>query len=81
MIVNVLFFAEARDRAGRSAEPLELVDGAHLEEVLALIQRRHPELAPLWAHLAIAVDGVLAPRGAALREGAEIALLPPVSGG
>jgi molybdopterin synthase catalytic subunit len=81
MIVNVLYFAEARDRAGRPEEPLEIADGARLEDALTLIQRRRPELLALWAHLAVAVDGVLAPRGAALRDGAEIALLPPVSGG
>ena len=81
MIVNVLYFAEARDRARRSSEPMEMADGARLEDALAMITRRRPELAPLWAHLAVAVDGVLAPRSSALRDGAEIALLPPVSGG
>jgi len=81
VIVNVLYFAEARDRAGRASEPLEVPDGLKLEDALALLRRRHPELEPLWAHLAIAVDGVLAPRGAVLRDGAELALLPPVSGG
>ncbi|MGH7740446.1 MAG: MoaD/ThiS family protein [Candidatus Eiseniibacteriota bacterium] len=81
MIVNVLYFAEARERVGRPLEPVEIEDGAHLEDVLALLERLHPELAPLWPHLAVAVDGVLAARAAVLREGAEIALLPPVSGG
>lgn len=81
MIVNVLYFAAARDRVGLAIEPIEIADGAHLDEALAVLERRHPELAPLWSHLAVAVDGVLAARGAALREGAEIALLPPVSGG
>jgi molybdopterin synthase catalytic subunit len=81
MIVTVLYFAEARDRAGLAQEPIEMADGARLEDALELITRRRPELAPLWAHLAVAVDGVLARRGVALRDGAEIALLPPVSGG
>ena len=81
MFVKVLYFAEARDRAGRNEEPLEVRDGARLEDVLALLERQRPELASLWKHLAIAVDGVLSARGASLRDGAEIALLPPVSGG
>lgn len=81
MIVHVLYFAQAREKAGRSSEPLELSGGARLEAALAAIRGAHPDLVPLWSHLAIAVDGVLAPADAPLREGAEIALLPPVSGG
>lgn len=81
MIVNVLYFAQARERAGRGSEALDLGGGERLEHAIAAIRARHPELEALWDHLAIAVDGVLAPRDAVLRPGAEIALLPPVSGG
>lgn len=81
MIVTVLYFAQARERAGRSSETLEFAGGDRLGSALAAIRAAHPELDPLWDHLAIAVDGVLAPPDAVLREGAEIALLPPVSGG
>ena len=81
MIVTVLYFAQARERARRSSEALEVPDGARLEAAVAAIRAAHPELDPLWEHLAIAVDGVLAPGDAVLRAGAEIALLPPVSGG
>lgn len=81
MKVQVLYFAQARERAGRSAEALDVADGERLAGALAAIRRAHPELDPLWEHLAVAVDGVLAPADVELRAGAEIALLPPVSGG
>ena len=81
MIVTVLYFAQARERAGRSSETFEVAAGDGLVAALSAIRDAHPELDPLWDHLAIAVDGVLAPPDAVLREGAEIALLPPVSGG
>ena len=81
MVVNVLYFAQARDRAQRSAQRLELPDGSRVADALAAIRREHPGLEPLWSHLAVAVDGRLAREDAALREGAELALLPPVSGG
>lgn len=81
MIVTVLYFAQARERAGRSIETLEVTGGDRLAAALSAIRAAHPELDALWDHLAIAVDGVLAPQDAVLREGAEIALLPPVSGG
>jgi len=81
MIINVLYFAQARECAGRSSAALELPDGSRVDDALSAIRRAHPALDPLWPHLAIAVDGVLVPGDAALREGAELALLPPVSGG
>ncbi len=81
MIVQVLYFAQARERAGRASETLEIPGGARLAQAVEAIRAAHPDLAPLWAHLAVAVDGVLAPADAPLRDGAEIALLPPVSGG
>ena len=81
MLVQVLYFAQARERAGRGSEAVEVADGERLGAVLAAIRRNHPELEPRWEHLAVAVDGVLAPADAELRAGAEIALLPPVSGG
>lgn len=81
MFVNVLFFAQARERAGRSSAVLEIPDGGRVADALSAIRRDYPSLDDLWPHLAIAVDGVLVPADAALRPGAEVALLPPVSGG
>ena len=81
MIVTLLFFAQARECVGRPSLSLELPEGCRLADALAEVERRHPRLAALRPHLAIAVDQRLAALDAALREGAEIALLPPVSGG
>ena len=81
MLIKVLYFAQARERSGRSSAALELPEGSRVADALAAIRRGTPTLEPLWPHLAVAVDGELAPANAALREGAELALLPPVSGG
>ena len=81
MKVTVLFFAQAREGAGRARAELSLPGGSRLADALALLAREHPALAPLWPHLAVAVSGRLARPDTPLVEGAEIALLPPVSGG
>jgi len=81
MRVTVLFFAQARERAGRASVTLELPAGSRLADARAAIALAHPGLEPLWPHLALAVDGVLAREDAPVRDGAELALLPPVSGG
>jgi molybdopterin synthase catalytic subunit len=79
--VTVLFFAQARDRAGSARTEIELPDGSRVSDALAALERAHPALEPLWPHLAVAVDGRLTRPDAPLFAGAELALLPPVSGG
>jgi len=79
--VRVLLFAQARERAGRADVALALPPGARVGDALDALERAHPELAALRAHLAVAVNGALARDGDAVPDGAELALLPPVSGG
>jgi molybdopterin converting factor subunit 1 len=79
--VTVLLFAQARERAGCSSTVLELPEQARVADALEMIGREHPELIALWPHLAVAVNGELATPDARLQSGAELALLPPVSGG
>ena len=81
MTIQLLFFAQARERAGGERATLELPEGSRVSDAVAAIRRTTPALDALWPHLAVAVDGVLVSPEAALREGAEVALLPPVSGG
>lgn len=81
MKVRVLAFAQAREALGAGRIEIELPDGSRVSDALAEIERRAAGIAPLRAHLAIAVDETLARTDAPLRDGCEIALLPPVSGG
>lgn len=81
MKVTVLFFAQARERAGRASAELSLPEGSRLTDALAVLAREHPALETLWPHLAVAVSGRLARPETLLTDGAELALLPPVSGG
>lgn len=70
MQVRLLAFASAVEALGAPSR--------ELRQQLAI---EFPALAPLLARLAIAVDGTLASSETRVREGAEVALLPPVSGG
>ena len=81
MRVTVLFFAQVRELAGRASAELSLPEGSRLADALVVLAREHPALEPLWPHLAVAVSGRLARPDTPLTEGAELALLPPVSGG
>jgi len=81
MKVNVLAFAQAREALGSGRIELELPEGSLVSDALAAIERRAGAIAPLRPHLAIALDATLAKTDEPLRDGCELALLPPVSGG
>ena len=50
-------------------------------ELRAALAAQHPVIAPLLPASRIAVDHAFATDSSPLREGAELALIPPVSGG
>lgn len=77
--VAVLYFASLRDAAGRSSEAVES-DAADLRGLYGELRGRHG-FALSIDRLRVAVDGAFADWGDGLREGSEIAFIPPVSGG
>ena len=80
MRITVLYFAVARDRAGTASETLEPAP-ATVGELRSLLAERHPGLAPILSRSRVAVDHDFADDSAPLRDGAEVAIIPPVSGG
>jgi molybdopterin converting factor subunit 1 len=81
MIVRVLLFARAREIAGTGEIALELTQGAMLGEVRQRLVELYPALANVVQHAALAVNHEFAGEDLRLEPGAEVALLPPVSGG
>ncbi len=81
MRVRLLAFASACDALGTGELELELPGPARVADLRAWLDARYPALAPLWPRLAVAVNGSIAGSDEPLSEGAEVALLPPVSGG
>lgn len=81
MRVHVRLFAVLREVAGRPELELELPAGATPEAAWQALAAAHPALAPRRAHLAAAVNRRYARFDAPLRDGDELAFVPPVSGG
>lgn len=77
--VTVLYFASLRDAAGVATESVE-TSAATLGELYDALRSRH-RFVLATERLRVAVDGVFADWGDVPREGSEIALIPPVSGG
>jgi MoaE-MoaD fusion protein len=79
--VKVLFFGMLKDIVGRSEDLIELADGARVESVFTRYARDFPRLSDLDSSIVLACNREFCDRSAAIREGDEIAFLPPVSGG
>ncbi len=80
MSIQILYFAGAREAAGASRETLERAP-ATVAELRRALEGAHPALARILPRCRIAVDQEFAPDDAPLRDGAEVAIVPPVSGG
>jgi molybdopterin synthase sulfur carrier subunit len=76
--VTVLYFASLRDAAGMVSEAMEC-DG-DLRALYDTLRARHGFVLPA-ERLRVAVDGAFARWDDAVRDGSEIAFIPPVSGG
>lgn len=81
MKIRLLAFASAGDALGAHEMEMEMPDGSRVADLRVRLDRDYPKLAPLWPRLALAVDGHIVSADAPLVDGAEVALLPPVSGG
>jgi molybdopterin converting factor subunit 1 len=81
MRVTLLYFAAARERAGIPRETVDLRDGATAADAREAACAAHPGLRAIVERLRLAVDQQFAPAERPLRDGAEVAFIPPVSGG
>ena len=84
MQLKIVYLARLRDALGRSTEMLDSPSGMSVASLLQTLRERggawERELAAGRA-VRIAVNHELAAGDVALRDGDEVALLPPVTGG
>lgn len=81
MNIRVRLFARARDLAGADSVMVTAPEGATVADLRRLLATTHPALTGLLARCAIAVNDEFADDTLTLPHEAEVALLPPVSGG
>jgi molybdopterin converting factor subunit 1 len=81
MKVQLRFFALARELAETGDAILEVPDGATVADVRLAISRRWPALTALSSQVMIAVNSQYASDSTKVAADAEIAFIPPVSGG
>jgi len=81
MKARVRLFAVARQLAGVDTIDVDLPRGATVSDLRDAIQSQFPDLAHLMRHTAFAVNTDYAQDETEIPDDAEIACIPPVSGG
>ena len=79
--VHIRLFAIQRELAGTRRVELELRDGATVADAWEALVALHPVLGPGRDSVRFALDGEYADPASPVPDGAELAIIPPVSGG
>lgn len=79
--VKVLFFGMLKDISGCREAEFECPAGARVGDVFRHYAALHPKLAAMEASVLLALNREFAAPDAPVEDGAELAFLPPVSGG
>lgn len=81
MRVRLIYLGMLKDLAGKATESVEVPDGARVSDLWRTLIGKYPKFASFSGSAAVAVNQEYAPADTPLIDGAEVALLPPVSGG
>ncbi|HIH89239.1 TPA: molybdopterin converting factor subunit 1 [Candidatus Bathyarchaeota archaeon] len=81
MRLRVRYFASIREFTGLSEESVEVPEGSTAEALRRKVQGIHASLKGQEGNILVAVNGSFAEPKRILKQGDEVALFPPVSGG
>ena len=81
MKVRVQFFSHLKDIAGGSETIVDVPEGASVADLLGLLYEQHPKMREWDSSILVGAGVEFVGRGQAIKEGDEIAIMPPVQGG
>ncbi|CAN5790321.1 molybdopterin converting factor subunit 1 [soil metagenome] len=81
MLVTLRMFARLREISGTSELQVVRPEGSNASALWSDLAQEYPGLAPYTGSVSCAINQEYAKLSTALKEGDEIAFLPPVSGG
>lgn len=81
MRVRMLYFAVLRDIIGKSEADVTIPEGSRAADVWQMLRRDHRELSGYEQPPLTAINESYAAADSVLRDGDELAFIPPVAGG
>jgi MoaE-MoaD fusion protein len=79
--ISILYFATVKDATGIRMELIDLSNDTSIREMLSKISIIYPKLKHILNNIQISVNYRIVDLNTVLKEGDELALLPPISGG
>ncbi|MGN6347489.1 MAG: molybdopterin converting factor subunit 1 [Candidatus Nitrosocosmicus sp.] len=79
--ISLLYFAFIKDITGVEFDSLELPSGISVKSLIEIILEKYPHLSKIINMIQVSVNYKVVDRDTLLKEGDEVALLPPISGG
>jgi molybdopterin converting factor subunit 1 len=79
--ISILYFATVKDATGIRMESIDLSDDTTIREMLSKISIIYPKLKHILNNIQISVNYRIVDFNTILKDGDEVALLPPISGG
>jgi molybdopterin converting factor subunit 1 len=81
MTIQVLLFAQAKQIVGKDSVKIKVDSDSSVADLRSALSQKHPELATLLSRSNIAVNQQYSAESDLIPDGAEVAMIPPVSGG
>lgn len=81
MTVKVLFFASIRDLVGDAQKMIVLEEGVSVADLILKLASEHKRFIEMSPSLMVSVNQEYVERDTVLKDGDEVAFIPPVSGG
>ena len=79
--ISILYFATVKDATGIRMESIDLSNDTSIREMLSKISIIYPKLKHILNNIQISVNYRIVDLNTVLKDGDEVALLPPISGG
>jgi len=79
--INVLLFASLKDIAGKGQLEIEVEENCSIEDLSSKLYELYPKVESFESSVRIALNQEFVEGDIELRDGDEVAYLPPVSGG
>jgi MoaD family protein len=81
MKIVVKYFALFRDIAGTDQDTVVIAEGLSVSELLETIRTKYPDMEKTKRDVLVSVNRNFATHEVKLKDGDEVAIFPPVSGG